>query len=1812
MTLRNRASGCEPLVPVWFLAALSLCILFSSPDVQSADCNGNERLDTEDIAGGLSEDCNENRVPDECERVPVAFRPADDLLPVPPNVHDIKTGDFNGDELADIVALSLTLSESFLTVFLSDGSRNYAAGIESPALDRALAFALADFDGDGNLDVVTANHAFVQVFAGNGDGTLAEPVRYDEARQARFVTVGDLNGDASPDLITMRVRQTSVAVRLNRGDGTFGARLIVPVGSEAFTVASGDFDGDGNDDLAVADVNDFVVLLSQGDGTFSEPGRFPIGDRRPTEIESHDLNGDGILDLVAVRPAPNFISVAIGRGDGTFDAPVVYRQNMNGFVVSDLNGDGDLDLALTESYVGLSIGLNDGAGRFHLGLSSTVFSNSLRLMTAADLDGDGKNDLVMADLEHAVGLYWNGGSQTDVVFERETIPLFGCERPSLGCKPHSVALGDLDGDGDLDVLGCSTHPGSFSVLLNDGVGRMEAQSAYTFGNENPQGVVLADVDHDGDLDALTCDHMSHDFWVHRNRGDATFEPPIKTPVGRGPIHLQLADFDDDGNLDAVTADQHSNTVSVGLGEADGSFPRFKLYAAGAGPRAVAVADLDGDDDEDLAVAAVNLSILRGRGDGTFEGAESIALGAAPNHVVAADLDGDGDQDLITANTGARTSSVLLNRGDGTFSSAGEYPSLGSPYSVTAVDVDLDGTLDLVTGSQDQSSVSFLIGVPGGGENGLFDLPYVVPSGHGLRFVLAVDLDLDGDPDLVTNDRQGKSVTFLYNTVGDGLGPGSYLERICTPADFQGISAHAGTATATQRFVKFTLSVGDTPLPPVAFQNTKRFRLHTDFLAEEFEDQFAGLSPQLYNALVGVRVTRKYFVGSISRFASPKGYVYGFSVFARWNDPVERLSAAETKEIYDGLKAAFELEPFAYAPADRAAIDVANEWRDPGFPIDFDSFTPVEGREAYTVATGYGRVRVLTPEQFEVANTSGEFSFQDILVLARAPRDIEGVVGGVVTAEPQGPLSHVAVRTNRRGTPNMFLSDALEVFAPFETKIVRLEVSCADYTVEEASLEEAQAVWESQRPTLSVLPAVDREYDLLPTLTEIAAMEQPGGPSIETRFGGKAAGLARLETILTGAWSEYGERGFAIPVQYYLQFMSSNEIPSALDFSRVSYEAYLAELFSDPGFFSDSRFRFAALERLREHMEDEGQVDPALVEQLAARIVEVFDVPTSRVRFRSSSNVEDAIEFNGAGLYDSTSVCAADDLDGDTTGPSQCQAFKDNERGVARGLKRVWASLWNYGAYEERAFYSIPQEHLGMGILVNRAFVDESVNGVAFTGNPTNRFDRRYVVTAQVGEESVVSPDPGVLPETSLLEIQDGEVAQIIRAVPSTLVPLGTHVLSDAQLEEFGALLSHIDENYPLDTGEHSRSDVLLDLEFKIENTGELAVKQVRPFLLTDQGPPPPTFELVIPPHTAACGMFSMGRGARGEYELKSTVRFRAGSVSLPTDEDTFTGDVIEELVIGTERRVATPLGPGVFRVIRDAANECEFNYSFEYEQRFLFPGDEETEIALKLSQLEYRPGEVGRPRVLDSEALTDGVFLFIGFEQEGAFIDIVYSACGHATLPLWEVNAELSDGTSLVLEERYREELHKDFGPASLVYGQVDASGARRHVRDYFELVYSAVRHNKHVVYWVELDPPLEIEGVGQPVGFVELRAPEETENIPPGASYLGEDFERLATVDVVRFTKEISESSSPRFIRGDARGDGRLNLSDAVTVLLHLFRGQSLWCRDAADVDDDGAIEIDDVLGILEYLFFLGQAPQPPFPMPGRDPSEDDLGCEG
>jgi hypothetical protein len=217
-----------------------------------------------------------------------------------------------------------------------------------------------------------------------------------------------------------------------------------------------------------------------------------------------------------------------------------------------------------------------------------------------------------------------------------------------------------------------------------------------------------------------------------------------------------------------------------------------------------------------------------------------------------------------------------------------------------------------------------------------------------------------------------------------------------------------------------------------------------------------------------------------------------------------------------------------------------------------------------------------------------------------------------------------------------------------------------------SEEQAVAFWEANAGFLSRLPSLDSTFEALSSLEMIADMDIPGdgGLPVEARFGGKAANLARLRSILAGRWSGYRMNGFAVPMAHYLRFMRSNRMPSALVADRkVTYEEYLLELFASEEFATNSRFRFDALADLRKHMRKFGRVDERLLAELRDRIAGFMGTPSeTRVRFRSSSNVEDAIEFNGAGLYDSTQGCVADDLDSDSNGPSICNEIKSGERG----------------------------------------------------------------------------------------------------------------------------------------------------------------------------------------------------------------------------------------------------------------------------------------------------------------------------------------------------------------------------------------------------------------------------------------------------------------------------------------------------------------------------------------------------------------------
>ncbi len=684
--------------------------------------------------------------------------------------------------------------------------------------------------------------------------------------------------------------------------------------------------------------------------------------------------------------------------------------------------------------------------------------------------------------------------------------------------------------------------------------------------------------------------------------------------------------------------------------------------------------------------------------------------------------------------------------------------------------------------------------------------------------------------------------------GHELGP-PCLDRVRSPEDFARIATE-NTQTGKPGGTKFMLPASGNPdLLPMIFQNSKRYRLHICFLCCAFSEMFGpadnceavspydcenpSLTPADYLQLIMRRDTRSYYSGAV-HYAEDlsEGTLYGFELWVDLADPGEQLELKEVREIYGTMRAAFDPEKLVYMPRDEQAIAKARTWVDPDFPV-YLGFEDVDV-EVYTPGVAYGRVRRFNLQEMEAAVNRGELGWQDIVVVDRVPFDVETVIAGIVTGGRQWELSHVNVRMARRGTPNLYVKNALDALEQYDGRLVRLEATRSAvggddrYTVEEASLQEAEAWWVEHRPDAGPPPAVDREYRSLDDLLQMDTDDDP--VPLVGRVGGKAANLAKLYDFLP---ERYRVEGFGVPFAWFEDFMEGNII---LDRTvdppeEVTYRQYVGRLVQDRNFCTDTAYRRELLWDLRARMRYEAELDPALVSSLARRIREVLGDTGVRVRFRSSSNVEDALEFSGAGLYTSTTVCADDSLDPDGDGPSICDLDQEEERTIERGLRVVWASLYNARAWEEREWYQVPQEQASMAVLVTRAFPDERANGVAFTGNPQKSSDGRYLINAQMGDEPVVGNDPRMMPERDLLQLdENGTVARIYRSRTSVLAQPGVYVLSDGQLLELGALMFQMDRDYPLDTEGYRREQALLDFEFKIDAAGQLRIKQVRPFL----------------------------------------------------------------------------------------------------------------------------------------------------------------------------------------------------------------------------------------------------------------------------------------------------------------------------------------------------------------------------------------------
>lgn len=326
----------------------------------------------------------------------------------------------------------------------------------------------------------------------------------------------------------------------------------------------------------------------------------------------------------------------------------------------DLDSDGDLDIVASAGGADVTILRNLGGATFgppeHYSAGSFHFEQ-----VVADLDADTKPDIALANFlgSQNVSVLLNSGDGT--FGQTVNYPTFNVP------NPRAIAAGDLDGDGDRDLLTGDGILTAKAVLLNNGSGVFDRALPFDSGGSSTQ-MALGDLDHDGDLDAVS---VAAGIWLHRNHGDATFAPAVSL-LALQAIAVAVADLERDGDEDVAvavsTADMHE--VFVFLNDGAGTAFELASYTIDSTARDIALGDLDGDGNLDIATTHVapvhKVDVLLNRGNGTFAfgGAFSpTSPGGYPQSLALGDFDGDGRRDIITANqfSDPPTVGLLINR-----------------------------------------------------------------------------------------------------------------------------------------------------------------------------------------------------------------------------------------------------------------------------------------------------------------------------------------------------------------------------------------------------------------------------------------------------------------------------------------------------------------------------------------------------------------------------------------------------------------------------------------------------------------------------------------------------------------------------------------------------------------------------------------------------------------------------------------------------------------------------------------------------------------------------------------------------------------------------------------------------------------------------------------------------------------------------------------------------------------------------------------------------------------------------------------------
>lgn len=784
--------------------------------------------------------------------------------------------DVDGDGNLDIVRYGDGVVDWYENKFPETGFRN-GQRLASPPGDFSTSVSFADYDADGDLDILATDFLGDRLYLLPRTGLLefGPPQLLKTIDQIRMVQYIDMDNDGDKDLFFAAYGTTLTQIGYYENTGQPNNYTILHAFTNAnatseYNLELADLDNDGLTDVFSRTTNS--ISWFKNTGTAFTQTFIPNGSNEYFDAAIANLDNDGDVDLVLHTIANDIIKLTfkLNDGSGSFAAEQIIRQNMPSRAlidIEDLDNDAKQDLVIAPYYLSETNTVDflwyKNQGNMTFADMPAIDSGLYRTLEvqAFDFNNDGYKDILTSSMSDSA-IYHNTGAAD---FQAPYFPI------SRVLAASSAAAGDVDGDGDPDVVASSAEEGKIFLYRRLADGSYANRVTITQWLTNLKELVLADIDADGHLDIVsisgTSDSGEEDkiVWLKNLDGLGNFGPQNDIVIGiyDSPDGLTVCDLDGDGDPDIVTSltawPENGDKIVWFANNGTGIFGGPQTIGTGVtSVQAVRHADIDNDGDLDIVCASSYDNKIswyaNANGLGSFGPQQVIATDATSVRDVAiADFDSDGDQDVVYMSNAFSSASRGIfwqpnTNGLGTFGARiaiNTNTAANASTSILAADIDNDADIDIIVGEYARLTWSEnLYGQANFEPAKLISNDEMVASASSL---MATDADNDGDLDILLASPVSHRVLWQKNQ-GQTQNTIKGVVRI----DFEGNGCETGDATLPRLLVSTT--DGSSTQATVTFGNeySGQYRLYTgqgnfETRVESTVPTYYALSPAVHNS-----------------------------------------------------------------------------------------------------------------------------------------------------------------------------------------------------------------------------------------------------------------------------------------------------------------------------------------------------------------------------------------------------------------------------------------------------------------------------------------------------------------------------------------------------------------------------------------------------------------------------------------------------------------------------------------------------------------------------------------------------------------------------------------------------------------------------------------------------------------------------------------------------------------------------------------------------------------------------------------------------